>query len=88
MKMNRMLAASIAALLMTAQGAAAQDWQQRKRQQQPQQQQQQQQPGPPQSRGPAACVPSGFARLSRNCSVNTGGCQQMPGNCSLGWCCP
>jgi len=38
--------------------------------------------------GGGACVPSGFARLSRNCSVNTGGCQRMPENCNRGWCCP
>ena len=38
--------------------------------------------------GGGACVPSGFARLSRNCSVNTGGCQRMPDNCNRGWCCP
>lgn len=67
-----------------------------------QQQQQQQQQRPPQQRpvapqGPAyggggggggACVPSGFARLSRNCSVNTGACQRMPDSCNRGWCCP
>src|SRR6266851_3185693 len=37
---------------------------------------------------PAACVPSGFAGLSRNCTVDTGGCQLMPESCSYGWCCP
>jgi hypothetical protein len=42
--------------------------------------------------GPAAaggaCVASGFAKLSRNCSTNVGGCQRMPESCSRGWCCP
>jgi hypothetical protein len=33
-------------------------------------------------------VPSGFARLTRNCSVNTGACQRMPESCNRGWCCP
>jgi hypothetical protein len=41
--------------------------------------------GPP---GGGACVPSGFAKLSRNCSTNVGGCQRMPESCSRGWCCP
>jgi hypothetical protein len=57
-------------------------------------------PGPPAGvqgpkQGPAgpaaaggACVPSGFAKLSRNCSTNVGGCQRMPESCSRGWCCP
>jgi hypothetical protein len=49
-------------------------------------------PGPPQiaprPHGGAICVPSGFARLSRNCNVNTGGCQPMRESCNLGWCCP
>ena len=35
-----------------------------------------------------ACVASGFAKLSRNCSTNVGGCQRMPESCSRGWCCP
>jgi hemolysin activation/secretion protein len=91
------------ALTVFAQGAAAQDWQQKKQHQKQQQQQQQpyQQPyqppyqpsppqpqRPPQAGGGGACVASGFARLSRNCSVNTGGCQRMPDNCNRGWCCP
>jgi formate hydrogenlyase subunit 3/multisubunit Na+/H+ antiporter MnhD subunit len=36
----------------------------------------------------ATCVPSGFGRLSRNCSANTGNCQPMKEQCNLGWCCP
>jgi len=36
----------------------------------------------------AVCAPSGFRTLSRNCNVNTGGCQRMPESCSYGWCCP
>ena len=63
---------------------------QQQQQQQPQQQQQQQVPqqqfAP--GGGGGACSPSGFARLSRNCSVNTGGCQRMPETCNRGWCCP
>ena len=49
-----------------------------------------QQPGRaiPQAGGAGACVPSGFARLTRNCSVNTGGCQRLPESCNRGWCCP
>jgi hypothetical protein len=90
MKMCRTLALSLAALLTIAQAASAQDWQQRRRDR-PQQQQQQQQV--PQQQfapggGGGACSPSGFARLSRNCSVNTGGCQHMPETCNRGWCCP
>lgn len=38
--------------------------------------------------GGGACIPSGFARLSRNCSTDTGGCQRMPEQCNRGWCCP
>lgn len=38
--------------------------------------------------GGGACVASGFAKLSRNCSTNVGGCQRMPESCSRGWCCP
>lgn len=34
------------------------------------------------------CVPSGFAKLRRNCDANVGGCQRMPDSCSKGWCCP
>jgi transcription initiation factor TFIID subunit TAF12 len=91
MKMCRTLALSLAALLTIAQAASAQDWQQRRRDR-PQQQQQQQQQVPQQQFAPGggggACSPSGFARLSRNCSVNTGGCQRMPETCNRGWCCP
>ena len=90
MKICRMLAASVVALLMFAHSASAQDWQQKRGRDRPPQQQQQQQvpqqqvaPG-----GGGACSPSGFARLSRNCSVNTGGCQRMPETCNRGWCCP
>ena len=100
MSIRRTLAMSAAVLLTIAQGAAAQDWQQRgrdrpqqqqQRQQQQQQQQQPQQQQPQQRAAPGgggACVPSGFAQLSRNCSSNTGGCQRMPDNCNRGWCCP
>jgi hypothetical protein len=42
----------------------------------------------PQAGVGGACVPSGFARLTRNCSVNTGACQRLPENCNRGWCCP
>ena len=80
MTFARVLAASILASTLLAQNAAAQDWQRR----QWQQQQQRPQPGA----GGGACVPSGFARLTRNCSVNTGACQRMPDNCNRGWCCP
>jgi transcription initiation factor TFIID subunit TAF12 len=76
---------------MIAQAASAQDWQQKKGRDRPQQQQQQQQQQAPQQQvapGGGACSPSGFARLSRNCSVNTGGCQRMPETCNRGWCCP
>jgi transcription initiation factor TFIID subunit TAF12 len=92
MKMCRTLALSLAALLTIAQAASAQDWQQRRRDRPQQQQQQQQQQVPQQQFAPGggggACSPSGFARLSRNCSVNTGGCQRMPETCNRGWCCP
>jgi transcription initiation factor TFIID subunit TAF12 len=93
MKMCRTLALSLAALLTIAQAASAQDWQQRRRDRPQQQQQQPQQQQVPQQQfapggGGGACSPSGFARLSRNCSVNTGGCQRMPETCNRGWCCP
>ena len=92
MKICRKLAVSLAALLMITQAASAQDWQQRRGrdrpQQQPQQQQVPQQQFAPGGGGGGACSPSGFARLSRNCSVNTGGCQRMPESCNRGWCCP
>ena len=65
-----------------------QQQQQQPQQQKQQQQQQQQQQQVPQAGVGAACVPSGFARLTRNCSVNTGGCQRLPENCNRGWCCP
>lgn len=87
MRTNRILAIAATALILCTQVAAAQDWQKRKRDQQPQapQQQQQQRASPPAG---GACVPSGFGGLSRNCSVNTGGCQRMPEQCNRGWCCP
>jgi hypothetical protein len=100
MKICRTLAVSLAALLMIAQAASAQDWQQKRGRDRPQQQQQQQQAPPQQAPrqqapqqqvapgGGGACSPSGFARLSRNCSTNTGGCQRMPETCNRGWCCP
>lgn len=90
MTFARVFAASVVALTVLAQSAAAQEWQHRRQwqQNQPYQPPQPQwRPGPPQ-RGGGACVPSGFARLSRNCSVNTGGCQRLPDNCNRGWCCP
>jgi hypothetical protein len=94
MKIAGTLASTIAVLLIMAQPAPAQDWQRRWDRNRPPQPPQQQVP-PGQSYGPGgggggggACVPSGFARLSRNCSVNTGGCQRMPENCNRGWCCP
>ena len=92
MKMCRTLALSLAALLTITQAASAQDWQQRRRDR-PQQQQQQQQQQVPQQQftpggGGGACSPSGFAGLSRNCAVSTGGCQRMPQQCNRGWCCP
>ena len=89
MKICRTLALAFAALLTIAQAASAQDWQQRRRDR-PQQQQQQQVPHPQfaPGGGGGACSPSGFARLSRNCSINTGGCQRMPEQCNRGWCCP
>ena len=91
MKISRTLALALAALLTITQAASAQDWQQRRRDRPQQQQQQQQVPqqqfAPP-GGGGGACSPSGFAGLSRNCAVNTGGCQRMPQQCSRGWCCP
>jgi hypothetical protein len=36
----------------------------------------------------ASCVPSGFAKLTRNCDQNVGRCQRMPQSCNKGWCCP
>jgi hypothetical protein len=84
----RLVCALAASILMSgafAQSAGAQDWQ-RGRQWQPPPQSQ---PGPPRpGGGGGACVPSGFARLTRNCSVNTGACQRMPDSCNRGWCCP
>jgi len=94
--MKRFLILAAATLVSTgvlAQTPAAQDGKQRRQQQQPQQQQPQQQQQQqhqqvPQAGVGGACVPSGFARLTRNCSVNTGGCQRLPENCNRGWCCP
>jgi len=96
MRLSDLLALSILALSALPQTAAAQDWQQQRRHQQQQQHpqhpyQQPQRPfAPPQAGGGGggACVPSGFARLTRNCSVNTGACQRMPDSCNRGWCCP
>jgi|GEM_PF-4198353 len=95
MKFIRIGLAAVFAAVLVAHGAAAQDWQKKKdgQQKQPQTQQQQQQPqqrpqAPAQIQGGGSCAPSGFARLSRNCSTNTGGCQRMPESCSRGWCCP
>ena len=85
--MKRFLILAAATLVSTgvlAQTPAAQDGKQRRQQQQQQQQHQQ----VPQAGVGGACVPSGFARLTRNCSVNTGGCQRLPENCNRGWCCP
>ena len=85
MRIARMLAISIVASPVLGQGAAAQDWQQkRQRPQNPPQAQ----PVPQQVAPGGACVASGFARLTRNCSINTGGCQRLPDNCNRGWCCP
>ena len=79
-------AAVVVGVLIIAQPAAAQygppPWQERgtaPRHQQP--------PREVAPRG-VTCVPSGFARLTRNCTRNTGGCQPMPESCSYGWCCP
>lgn len=49
---------------------------------------QSQQAAPKQPQGKATCVASGFAKLKRNCTADTGGCQRMPDSCSNGWCCP
>ena len=88
--MKRFLILAAATLVSTGVLAQAQDGKQRRQQQQPQQQQQQQQQHQqvPQAGVGGACVPSGFARLTRNCSVNTGACQRLPENCNRGWCCP
>ena len=88
--MKRFLILAAATLVSTgvlAQTPAAQDGKQRRQWQQQQQQQQQHQQVPQAGVG-GACVPSGFARLTRNCSVNTGACQRLPENCNRGWCCP
>jgi len=85
MELARVLATTVAALAVLVQSAAAQEWPQRR--QWPQNQQPQWRPVPQTGAG-GVCVPSGFARLSRNCSVNTGGCQRLPENCNRGWCCP
>ena len=87
MKIVLALAACIATLVMVTQDASAQErWQRRGS---PPQDYGQQRQAPPQSQqGGGACIPSGFARLSRNCSANVGGCQRMPESCNRGWCCP
>ena len=72
------IAAALAAIMLSA-SASAQPHRDRGGPGQP--------PGQPQG-GPVACVPSGFARLTRNCSQNTGNCQRMPESCNRGWCCP
>jgi len=85
MRSSWLLALSIIVLGALQHSAAAQEWP--RRGQHPQNPPQR--PfAPPQAGGGGACVPSGFARLTRNCSVNTGGCQRMPDNCNRGWCCP
>jgi hypothetical protein len=95
-----LIVAALAAVMLVAAPAAAQydqqQWQQRKKKDTTPPPPTLPPPvvkgGPVAPKAPAAqagvCVPSGFARLSRNCKVNTGGCQRMPENCSLGWCCP
>ena len=88
---------SLAMLIMLAHGVGAQDRQQKRQQKQQQQAPQQQQQLPQQQQAPqqraapggaGTCVPSGFARLTRKCSVKTGACQRLPENCNRGWCCP
>ncbi len=87
MKIALALAACIATLVIVTQDASAQEWWQRRGEYRRDYGQQPQTP-PQWQRGGGACVPSGFARLSRNCSANVGGCQRMPENCNRGWCCP
>ena len=93
MKIAGLGAASFVIGLMFAQTAFAQDWRwqegpRRPGWQQPRHEQRPIAPQGPGYGGGGACVPSGFARLSRNCSINTGGCQRMPDSCNRGWCCP
>lgn len=97
MKIAGIAAVSLMIGLTLGQTAFAQDWRWQEGPRRPSWQHQDGGRRPPEQRpiapqgpgyGGGACVPSGFARLSRNCSVNTGGCQRMPDNCSRGWCCP
>jgi hypothetical protein len=74
--------AAFVAVMMLAAPASAQYGGQPAPKKQPQQQQA---PGNPKG---VTCAPSGFARLKRNCTGDTGGCQRMPDSCSNGWCCP
>jgi hypothetical protein len=96
MKLSRvgMMFAVLAVATMIAPSVNAQDWDRRR-----DRERRHDQPPPAQPRpgippqiavppGGGACVPSGFARLSRNCTINTGGCQRMPESCNRGWCCP
>lgn len=94
-RIGLIVAALAAFMLVTAPAGAQYDpqkqWQKEKKKNAPQTPTTPVAPAAPAKVAPApggACVPSGFARLSRNCKVNTGGCQRMPENCSLGWCCP
>ncbi len=73
------IAAALAAIMLSA-GASAQPQRGGRGQGQP--------PGPGPAAGPAGCAPSGFMRLTRNCSQNVGNCQRMPDSCNRGWCCP
>jgi hypothetical protein len=87
------LAASILVTAAFAQSAGAQQWPHRGQgpqnpAQQPANPYQQPARPNPQAGAGGGCVPSGFARLTRNCSVNTGACQRMPDSCNRGWCCP
>ena len=81
-----LIAAAFAALMLVVSPAAAQYDHKKKNNPQPTAP-----AGPPAVKaGPqgVVCVPSGFARLSRNCNANTGACQPMRDQCNLGWCCP
>jgi hypothetical protein len=83
MRLSRLglVVAALAAAVMVAQPVAAQYGEPRGGGKQPAGNQ----PSTPKG---ATCVPSGFAKLRRNCNVNVGGCQRMPDSCSKGWCCP
>jgi hypothetical protein len=88
MRASRIALVAAFAVIMFSVAASAQPQRPGKGGQGPGPTQQTPQGGGAQGAGAGVCAPSGFARLTRNCSQNVGNCQRMPDSCNRGWCCP